>query len=218
MISCCTTVAQTTIISLQDYCSSLPTFFPPMLSLLQPEGSMYWSTSQIMLLLWLPVSLRVKAGVLPVPREALWRHLCSHSGLLPALLKYPSSLPHQDLHPCCPLAWSALSSGISVTRSSLPTLFWNVTFSVRPSLATLSKPVATCTQTHTLPFPLGFVFSTYHDLMHYTFFLFITCLPHDCRFQKGRNFVYFSVLGPCCIVNIMKSASINGRCSIKFDE
>lgn len=39
VISCCTAVAQTTIISLQDYSSSLPAAFPSMLSLLPLEGS-----------------------------------------------------------------------------------------------------------------------------------------------------------------------------------
>lgn len=152
VISCCTTVAQTTIIFLQDYCSSLPTGFPSMLSLLQLEGSIYWNTSQIMLLLCsqpssFPSHSEWKPEASQCPREALWPHLCSHSGLL--FLKYTSSWPSPLLFPC--LECSFL--GISMTHSSLLTLFSNVTFSTRPSLATLSKLVAAHTHTHTLPLP-----------------------------------------------------------------
>lgn len=198
MISCCTTVAQTAIISLQDYCSSLPTFFPSMLSLLQPEGSIYWSTSQIMLLLCSQPS-----GFL------------SHSEWKPEFSQ-------------CPMRLSDVISAATVAScqfcSNIPTYYLMKTFTLAVPLPGMLFPQVFSWPIHPfqpfsemspspwglpwppclnlLPhahrltpflFPLGFVFSTYHDLMHYTFFLFITCLPHETVGSKRVGTLYIFV-------------------------
>lgn len=108
VISCCTAVAQTAIISLRITAVVSQLFHPCFLSysqriyLLKHKVRSCCSSAHNPLASCLTQN---ESQVLQCPIEALPDVISfSHSGLLPVLLKYTNLLPHQDLHPCCSIA------------------------------------------------------------------------------------------------------------------